>query len=80
MGRNLGKKPGKPFQTKEQHVLTCKDSVVRGTKWRPGKGEGREPMWGEWDKVVGRVSKITLKITLAAVGTDGRGTWPSLSP
>lgn len=49
----------------------CKDSVVRGTKWRAGRGEeGREPMWGEWDKVVGRVSKIALKITLAAVGTD----------
>lgn len=55
------------------------------TLWSEGlngserKGEGREPTCREWDKVVGGVSKIALRLTLAAVGTGGRGTWPSLS-
>lgn len=55
----------------------CQDPVVRGIK-RPGRGEGRKQGWGERDAVVGRVSKTTLRITLAAVGADGRG--PFLTP
>lgn len=57
----------------------CKDTVVKGTKRRPGR-EGREPAWGEGDEVVGRVSKTTLKITVATVGADERGELPTLSP
>lgn len=37
-------------------------------------------MWGEGDEVVGRVSKTTLQITLAAVGANGRGLFLTPSP
>lgn len=60
-GANLVKKQVKGIVDKG---TTCsKDLVVRETKRRSGRGESREQVWGEWDDVVGRVSKTILRIT-----------------
>lgn len=45
---------------------------------KPGRAEDRKGVWGEGNEEVGRISKSTLRISVAAIGAGGKR--PFLTP